>query len=88
MTGRRDLNGGTNVSDVTTTQSPHRQLGAFRHAVVGTLLGAPPARGQLAAELDNRHGMAQVRRQAGRDANEFSLFALPNGLTPSTAATR
>jgi transposase InsO family protein len=70
------------MSDVTTTQSLHRQLGAFRHAVIGTLLAAPPERGQLAAELDKLaekewvHPVTGEKVRLGRSTIEAWYYAV------------
>jgi transposase InsO family protein len=70
------------MSDVTATQSPHRQLGAFRHAVVGPLLAAPPARGQLASELDKLaskewvHPVTGEKVRLGRSTIEAWYYAV------------
>ena len=56
--------------------SNHRRWGNFRHAVVGHLLSAPPARGDLGAELDKlaetswKHPITDEDVQFGRSTIE------------------
>ena len=70
------------MSDVTTIQSPHRQLGAFRHAVIGMLLAAPPTRGELSAALDKLaekewvHPVTGEKVRLGRSTIEAWYYAV------------
>lgn len=69
------------MSEVTTNESPHRQHGIFRHAVIGPLLAAPPERGQLAAELDKLaakewvHPVTGEKVRLGRSTIEAWYYA-------------
>jgi len=82
------------VSDVTTELSPHRQLGAFRHAVVGALLAAPPGRGELKAKLDELaekewvHPVTGGKVRLGRSTIESWYYAVKDEKKDPLAALR
>ncbi len=70
------------MSDVMTKMSVHRLRGAFRHAVIGSLLAAPPKRGELSARLDGLadqdwvHPVTGEKVRLGRSTIEGWYYAV------------